>query len=140
MRFLLKLAFWLGVVILLLPMPSQSTTPGVSVGASDAMSAAGAAIADLRQFCSRQPEACAVGSQVLGEAGLKAQAGAKMLYEFLTEKFGQEAGRQPAADPASGKPVLPAAAPSQNTLTPGDLAPGWRGQPPRKEPDPKRSA
>jgi hypothetical protein len=140
MRFLLKMAFLLGVVMLLLPMPSQPTTPGATVGAGDAMSAAGAAIADLRQFCSRQPEACAVGSQVLAEAGLKAQAGAKMLYEFLTEKFGQEAGRHPAPDPASGKPVLPAAAPSQNTLTPADMAPGWRGQPPRKESDPKRSA
>ena len=140
MKFLLKMAFWLGVVMLLLPMPSQPTTPGANVGTGDAMSAAGAAIADLRQFCSRQPEACAVGSQVLSEAGVKAQAGAKMLYEFLTEKFGQEAGRHPAADPASGKPVLPAAGPSQNTLTPADLAPGWRGQPPRKEPDPKRSA
>ena len=41
--------------------------------------------ADLRGFCSRQPDACTVGSQVATAIGYKAQAGAKMLYEVLTE-------------------------------------------------------
>ena len=52
------------------------------------VSASGAVVADVRQFCVRQPDACAVGSQALVEFGHKAQAGAKMLYEFLNERLG----------------------------------------------------
>ena len=65
MFFLLRMAFWLGLVLILLP--SGSSQPAQSpnaVGASEAISAASATVGDLRQFCTRQPEACTVGSQV----------------------------------------------------------------------------
>src|ERR1700719_5404747 len=86
MFFLLRMAFWLGVVLVLLPSGSaQHATQTSDVGASDAVSAASATVRDMRGFCGRQPDACTVGSQVAVSLGYRAQAGAKMLYDFLTE-------------------------------------------------------
>ena len=85
MFFLLRMAFWLGLVLVLLPSGSSQQRQGSQVAASDAISAASATVGDLRQFCARQPDACTVGSHVAGQLGSRAQAGARMLYEFMTE-------------------------------------------------------
>src|SRR5580698_1985298 len=85
MFFLLRMTFWLGLVLILLPTGSSQPQPASAVGATDAITAASATVGDLRQFCTRQPDACTVGSQVATTLGYKAQAGAKMLYDFLTE-------------------------------------------------------
>ena len=97
MFFLLRMAFWLGVVLVLLPSGSaQHATQSSDVGASDAISAASATVHDLRGFCTRQPDACTVGSQVAMSLGYRAQAGAKMLYDFLTEAMApKETGALP---------------------------------------------
>ena len=118
MRFLLRTAFWLSVVVLLLP--ASPSTPGASgPSATEAMLAANAAVTDMRHFCSRQPDACAVGSQALNQFGHKAQTGAKLLYDFLTDKLGADANPGSTATRAAEHPSKT----SQNTLTPADLAP-----------------
>jgi hypothetical protein len=132
MFFLLRMTFWLGLVLVLLPFGSmQHNSSGNEVSASEAISAASATVGDLRGFCARQPDACAVGSQVASTLGYRAQAGAKILYEALSEAMaprdtgsvgGKTAGEKTAAERAS-----------QNTLTPADLAPAWRGPPARKD-------
>jgi hypothetical protein len=123
MRFLLRLAFWLGVVLVLLPSAGSQPAPKAQVGASEAMSAAKAAMSDVRHFCERQAEACVIGSQAAITIGHRAQAGAKMLYEFLNEQLGpQDTGALGRKAPAS-----------QNTLTPADLEPSWRGPQPVRE-------
>jgi hypothetical protein len=133
---LLRMAFWLGLVLVLLPSGSSRQPDGSQVGASDAISAASATMGDLRQFCARQPDACTVGSHVASQLGSRAQAGARMLYEFVTESM----KRKDAASGNSGHVVKPGAdgavadKDSQNTLTPADLAAPWRGPPSRKEP------
>ena len=99
--------------------------PSVSdVGAANAISAASATVSDLRGFCSRQPDACTVGSQVATALGYKAQAGAKMLYEALTEALApRETGSvasgatRGASAAKSGSDVSPPDRGSQNTLT-----------------------
>ena len=150
MFFLVRVAFWLSIVIVLLP-TGQTQTPsqGPQVGAVDALAAAGAAVSDMRQFCARQPEACEVGSQAAAAFGQKAQASAKMLFEFLSERWNAE---QPAGDAARTAPenkaapakpssgTAPRRAPettgslagpaSRDTLTPADRAPAWRGPSP----------
>ena len=134
MKFLLRTAFWLTVVVLLLPLsPAQRTGPAPQVGTSEAVSAASAAVSDMRQFCARQPDACVVGSQALTGFGQKARAGAKMLYDFLTEHFGGQSGTADTAARTVGKPA-------QHTLSPPDLAAPWRGSPARKEVEAKRPA
>ncbi len=139
MFFLLRMAFWLGVVLVLLPSGSaQHATQSGDVGASEAVSAASATVRDVRGFCNRQPDACTVGSQVAVSLGYRAQAGAKMLYDFLTEAMApKETGALPqgAAPRGSLAKVEPAKSSpsSQNTLTPADLAPAWHGPQPPKD-------
>jgi hypothetical protein len=89
----------------------------------------------MRQFCTRQAQACMVGSQTAVAIGHRAQAGAKMLYEFLNEQLGpNETGSITTNSAGAGTAVpLPLARPSQNTLTPADLAPAWRGPQPQRE-------
>ena len=140
MFFLLRMTFWLGLVLVLLPFGStQHNSPGNEVSASEAISAASATVGDLRGFCGRQPDACAVGSQLASAIGYRAQAGAKMLYEVLSDAMApretgsvsntiskNSVGKTTAEKPATDRP-------SQSTLTPADLAPAWRGPPARKD-------
>jgi hypothetical protein len=152
MFFLLRMAFWLGVVLVLLPSgSSQRADQAGEVRTSEAISAASATVHDLRGFCTRQPEACSVGTQVAVAIGYKAQAGAKVLYDFLTEALAPKDtgalaqgtaqgtahdtahGTAPRGGAAKVEPVKASADRSQNTLTPSDLAPAWRGPQPPKD-------
>ena len=90
MRFLLRVAFWLGVVLILLPSGGSQPLPQSQVSAGEAFSAAKAAMSDMQQFCERQRRVCEVGSQTAVTLGQRAQVGAKMLYEFLHERFGND--------------------------------------------------
>jgi hypothetical protein len=154
MRFLLKMAFWLGVIAVLLPREESASKSSAPISARDAVSAASATVGDMRQFCERQPEACIFGSQAAAALEDRAKAGAKRLYDMLNEKLASNDSDPvtTAATPArNGKPVPlppprpaqhaaqnPAAAPAQNasrnTLTPADQAPAWRGPLLRKDP------
>ncbi len=87
MFFLLRMAFWLMVVFALLPLAKSPDTGKVpQVAATDAVSAATAAVSDMAQFCTRQPTACEIGGQAATVVSQRAQAGAKMVYEYITEK------------------------------------------------------
>jgi hypothetical protein len=138
MFFLLRMTFWLGLVLVLLPIGAaqRSPSPNSEVSASGAISAASATVGDLRGFCGRQPNACTVGSQVATAIGYRAQAGAKMLYDALSEALApRETGSLAnGAPPPAGnaKTALDKSA-GQGTLTPADLAPAWHGPTPRKD-------
>jgi hypothetical protein len=124
--------FWLTVVLVLLPSGGSQTQPNVHLSAGDAMSAAKATVTDARSFCDRQPEACAIGSQAAVAIGHRAQAGARMLYQYLNEHLGTDDSG--AANAGTGKAMAPAAARApRDTLAPADLAAAWRGPRPRKE-------
>jgi len=142
MFFLLRMTFWLGLVLILLPIGSGQRSPsGGEVSATEAISAASATVGDLRGFCGRQPDACTVGAQVATAIGYRAQAGAKMLYEALSEAMApRDTGSvaSGASRPAGSKAASAAERASQSTLTPADLAPAWRGPPAHK--DAKHSA
>ena len=56
------------------------------LNASEAVSAATAAMSDMGQFCKRQPTACEVGSQAATVIGQRAQGGARKLYQIITDK------------------------------------------------------
>src|SRR5262245_24106673 len=121
MRFLLRMAFWLTVVLVLLPSAGSQPSPKVSVGALEAMTAAKATVSDMQSFCERQPDACTVGSQAAAAIGHRAQAGAKILYDYLSEHFGPADGA-PATVPPTDKSRSPPRS-SQHTLSPADLTP-----------------
>ena len=134
LRFLVRTTFWLVVILALLPSGGSGPAPKVNVSALDAMSAAKSTVTDMRGFCERQPDACSVGSQTAVAIGHRAQAGAKMIYDYLNEHLGpNDTGT--VTNAATGKTVpLPPARPSQHTLSPADAAAPWRGpQPHRKD-------
>ena len=141
MFFLVRVAFWLTVVLVLLP-SGGAQKPGAqaNIGATDALIAASAAVSDMRNLCDRQPKACEVGTQAAVAIGQRAQAGAKMVYDL----FSEHSIRGDASGVTNGTerkwPV------SQNTLMAADLEPAWQGPAvqaetlpmPRK--DPRRKA
>jgi hypothetical protein len=129
MFFLIRAAFWLSIVIILLPTGSQQPKSTPTIETAEAVSAASAAVSDMRQFCARQPGACTVGSQAAVAFGYKAQAGAKMLYDFLTEAL-SPAETGSVAGTRKGETT----AKSQDTLLPVDLTPVWRSPLPRPDP------
>lgn len=86
MMFLLRTAFWLSVVLALLPTDQITTN---KVNTVEAISAAGAAMSDLQQFCIRQKEACVVGQQVIETFGQRASAGARLVADQLADQFGE---------------------------------------------------
>lgn len=116
MFFLLRMAFWLGLVFVLLPTdktPDADKAP--QVGAADAVTAASAAVSDMAQFCNRQPAACAVGGQAASVVGARAQSGARKVYQFFTDKVEKaekpESTEKTAADP---EPIKKNGAPKKN--------------------------
>jgi len=146
MFFLLRLAFWLGLVLVLLPRDKTSESeklPQVSV--SEAVQAATAAVSDMSQFCKRQPAACEVGGQAATVIGVRAQEGARKVYQTLTDKKATDSDKKADGDKkpsdAAKKapdhtgsiagdeetdPVLAESMP-HDTLTQDDLALEWRG-------------
>lgn len=144
MFFLLRMAFWLGLVLVLLPRektPESDKLP--QLGASEAVSAATAAVSDMSQFCKRQPAACEVGGQAATVIGQRAQDGARKLYHIITdktdnktenktEKTDKKAADKKAPDHtgsiggADDAEASPPAAPRE-TLTPDDMVAEWRG-------------
>jgi uncharacterized protein DUF5330 len=132
MFFLLRMAFWLTVVCVLLPSGTKSTSPDANVDAKQAVTLASAAVSDARGFCDRQPDACVVGGKVAIALGHKAEAGARTIYEFVTTKLSEKSA--PAEKTAAKVVSVPA--PGQGTLTASDVQPAWHAPvplPPRRE-------
>lgn len=125
MFFLLRMTFWLGLVCVLLP-SGRGDAPSARIDAASAVSAAGAAVSDMRGFCDRQPEACVVGGQVAVAIGHKAEAGARTIYEMISTKLAEK----------SGGPQSSVSVSERGTLTATDTAPAYRAPvplPPRRE-------
>ncbi len=121
MFFLLRMAFWLGLVLVLLPTektPESEKLP--QIGASEAVTAATGVVSDMSQFCVRQPAACEIGGQAATVIGHRAQAGARKVYQMITDKKNDTTGSIRGAD------EVDANAPA-DTLTPDDLKTDWRG-------------
>jgi hypothetical protein len=128
MFFLLRMVFWVGLVLVLLPRdktPESDKLP--QLGASEAVSAATAAVSDMSQFCKRQPAACEVGGQAATVIGHRAQAGARKLYQIITDKRSPDhTGSIGGIENAAASPVE--AAP-RDTLTLDDMQVEWQAPP-----------
>lgn len=123
MFFLLRIAFWLTLVLVLIAGGTRmsSNTPAIEPG--EAMTAAVATASDVSGFCERQPGACEVGGKAAIAFGQRAQAGAKVLFDYLSEMIAA-----PAPD-AKAPPKAPVKARS-----PGDPKPAGQKAMPPKDP------
>ncbi len=135
MFFLIRTAFWISLLLLVLPFGGATKGDGptaqdkASIDAMSALAAAGATISDVTGFCSRQPDACAVGGQAIKMVGERAREGASAISDYLSQSPEREAAKSAepvrtgtAARSASAAPV----ATGRQTLTPADRKPAWR--------------
>lgn len=139
MRFLLRITFWLGLVLVLLPRdktPESEKLP--QIGAADAVQAATAAVSDMTQFCKRQPAACEVGGQAATIIGQRAQDGARKIYQIINDKKEQitnekndkndkKAPDHTGSIAMAGEGDAVSSEAPQDTLSQDDLALEWRG-------------
>lgn len=120
--FLIRTAFWLGIIILLLPTDSKQQ--------GEVYGTAQAAVKDVTGFCDRNPDACANGKDVFQMFVQKAEFGFEMLMGFIENKdvAASIAADVPAASiPEPSEPASFEPSPSQDTLEPQDLQPAWNG-------------
>jgi hypothetical protein len=141
MFFLLRMAFWLGVVCLLLP-GSGPKPSDAKIDPTQAMSVASAAVSDARGFCGRQPEACVVGGKVAVALGEKAEAGARTIVQFIMARVDKSAEADKTATAAArhensaARLVNVSEQMQHGTLTKSDMQPAWRAPvplPPKRE-------
>lgn len=136
MMFLIRSAFWLVILVLLLPTDKDQQ--------NQIYGTAQAAVSDVAGFCSRNPQTCATSQDAFAVLMQKAQYGADMLVglvEGRTAAFGNSlpvAMPEPVAMPGDpGVMPVPAALPlesatwdmtaSQDTLSPEDREAAWGG-------------
>jgi hypothetical protein len=127
MLFLIRAAFWLIIIVLLLPTDAQQR--------SEVYGTAQAAVNDVVTFCDRNPETCAKGKDAFGVFVQKAQFGARMLIDMIngrTTEGGESATDIPASEPeteteAIFEPTRFDLGGSQDTLSPEDREAAWAG-------------
>ena len=136
MFFLLRMAFWLTVVCVLLPSGTKTASPDANIDAKQAVTLASAAVTDMRGFCDRQPDACAVGGKVAVAIGHKAEAGARTIYEFITATLSEQSAPANQTAPKVVAVSAPGQGTRHGTLTAADMTPTWHAPvplPPRRE-------
>jgi hypothetical protein len=90
MGFLVRMAFWFSLVLLILPLDTgDASKDGPSVGAIQAFVAAREAVGDVTGICERKPEVCETGKSALHTVGVRAREAARIAFEMLDENFGE---------------------------------------------------
>jgi hypothetical protein len=117
--FLIRVGFWVGLAVLLLPTDERQQARLYSTAVTT--------VERVTTFCDRNAQACAAGAELWAIFVKKAEFGARMAIDLVSTSGRQDedaasARTQPAS--VKGKPA-PAA---RGTLTPADLTPAWRGQ------------
>lgn len=109
--FLIRSAFWLSLIVLLLPTDPQQQ--------AKVYHSASHAIGQAATFCDRNQSLCEQGTVYWATFRRKMEFGAKMVVDIASERLlGRPQGQQHAALPS----------PDAGTLLPGDLRPAWRGR------------
>ncbi len=119
--FFIRTTLLLGLGVLVLP-TDEASQAKVASGARTAA-------AWTLTFCDRNADACIKGREAWAVFLKKAEFGAKMAYDLISERNTR------AADAAAQNPRGPGAQPAadtnqrhRGTLKPGDLEPTWRGK------------
>lgn len=91
MFFLLRTAFWLTLVLVLIPIGSEKeSTPVESINPVSAYLAAQATVSDIGGFCERNPLACETGGNALTAIGTRARDGVRIVYEYLDTQVAED--------------------------------------------------
>lgn len=118
--FLIRLAFWLGVVVLLLPTDAQQQARVYNTAVTT--------IERVTTFCDRNARTCTVAGEAWATFLKKAEFGARLLGDLMSSG-GRQGGSDASRVPASTQGVD---ATGRGTLSSADLEPAWRGPAPRR--------
>lgn len=100
--FLIRTAFWLSLVVLILPTDARQQERLYTTASNAAHQAA--------TFCDRNRELCDKGAEHWATFRRKLEFGTRMVYDIANERM-------------AGKPAV-----QPTSLTPEDLQPAWRGR------------
>ena len=122
--FLIRTTLLVGLGVLVLP-TDEASQARVYGGAKTAMNW-------TMTFCERNAETCVQGRQAWAVFLKKAEFGAKMAFDLISERNTQTAAApqsaaQPSAPAKPAKAVNETTGRQRGTLKPGDLEPAWRG-------------
>ena len=81
MYFIVRAMFWIGIVVLLLPVGGDA-----QFKTADALDAARSAVADLSGFCERNPGTCETGAKAVSAFGHKMAESAKWAYALARDE------------------------------------------------------
>ena len=116
--FLIRVAFWLGLIVLLLPTDERQQ--------ARLYSSVSAAVERVTTFCDRNPKVCATGAELWSAFLKKAEFAVRLAIDLASSP--RKEGDTPADSTRSLRPPLrPSVQPQHGTLTPSDRAPAWRG-------------
>ena len=110
MRFILKAAFFLGLIAFFIPFGDKPKEANISV--MGAFIGAQQAIADLTGFCTRAPQACDTGRELAVFAGERITDGAAFAYGLVQDKIEARStavAAVPPTDPVNTGAVQPGA-------------------------------
>ena len=87
MGFLIRMAFWFSLVLLVLPLdPANGDGAADSISPVQAFFAARAAVDDVAGICERKPDVCATGKAAMHTIGIRAREGMRIAYGMLDEE------------------------------------------------------
>lgn len=110
--FFIKLAFWLGLVVLLLPTDAQQQ--------ARLYTTATATVERVTTFCDRNARTCTVAAETWASFLKKAEFGARLVGDLVSTAGRHGETAQPENMPSGGK------AEPRGTLSPTDMQPAWR--------------
>jgi uncharacterized protein DUF5330 len=126
MMFLIRTAFWLMIIILLLPTDEQQQ--------SKVYGTAEATVKDVVTFCDRNPQTCTTGRDAFEVLVNKAEFGAHILVGFIKDQTGVGSDDTESSGASAASPAMSGDAPaswdrgvSQDTLNPKDREAAWGG-------------
>lgn len=85
MGFLIKIGFWLGLVLVLIPRSGESSADITdSIGPLQVLNTTAAIFGDFAGLCDRQPTVCDSAGEILRAVGIRAREGAAIAYTAIT--------------------------------------------------------
>jgi hypothetical protein len=117
--FLVRLAFWVGLIVLLLPTDERQQARLYETATN--------AVERTTTFCERNARVCVVTADLWATFLKKAEFGGRLVIDLASRRWQEEPQGLP-TQPAAIRNQPAGHGPARGTLQPSDLAPPWRGQ------------
>jgi hypothetical protein len=117
--FLIRSAFWLAVVVMLLPTDEKQQARFASFAVNS--------VHHVATFCDRNTKTCEVGSDVWSMFLRKLEYGTRLAMDIASDRTTDRMDKPAAASAVPPGRIEPARVRGSNTLAPTDHVPPWRG-------------